>query len=145
MRGSQSASPDSSSAASGRSRRRFTVSEANRSLPLVRRIVTDIVGTHAQAIAVQSHIGRATPKEQGPLQSQLERLLERLEDFVDELTEVGCELKDYSVGLVDFTGRHKGRDVYLCWKLGEEQVAHWHELDAGAAGRKSIRTLREEE
>ena len=144
MRGSQSASPDS--VAARRPRRRFTVSEANRSLPLVRRIVTDIVDTHARAIAIQSRVGQPAPKdakEPPAVQAQLERLLERLEDFVDELTEVGCELKDYTVGLVDFTGRHQGRDVCLCWKLGEEQVGHWHELDAGAAGRKPIRTLRE--
>ena len=143
MRGSQSASPDS--AATPRPRRRFTLSEANRSLPLVRRIVTDIVDTHVKAVAVQAELGRAASKEQPALQADLEGLLERLEDFVDELTEVGCELKDYTTGLNDFTGRHKGHEVCLCWKLGEEQVGHWHELDAGAAGRKPVRTLREGE
>ena len=41
-------------------------------------------------------------------------------------------------GLVDFIGRHEGRDVYLCWKLGEERITHWHELNAGFAGRKPV-------
>ena len=47
------------------------------------------------------------------------------------------------MGLIDFTGRHKGRDVCLCWKLGEETVGYWHEMDAGFAGRQPIATLRE--
>ena len=134
-----------------RPKRRFTVAQANSTLPLVRRIVRDIVQTHADVIKVQAQLERHKGsnkehnKDQQALQGRLESCMEHLEDFVDELTEVGCELKDYTVGLVDFTGRHQGRDVCLCWKLGEEQVGHWHELDAGAAGRKPVRTLREGE
>ena len=82
-------------------------------------------------------------KPQQEVQARLELHLEHLEDFVDELTEVGCELKDYRMGLIDFTGRHKGRDVCLCWKLGEETVGYWHEINAGFAGRQPISTLRE--
>ena len=55
------------------------------------------------------------------------------------------ELKDYQTGLIDFIGRHEGRDVYLCWKLGEEQITHWHELNAGFAGRQPVETLKETE
>ena len=69
----------------------------------------------------------------------------RLEDYVNELTEVGCELKDYQVGLIDFTGHHKGHDVCLCWKLGEDEVGFWHEPEAGFAGRQPVATLRETE
>ncbi len=69
----------------------------------------------------------------------------KLEDFVDELSEIGCELKDYQTGLIDFVGRHEGRDVYLCWKLGEERITHWHEVDTGFAGRQSVSKLRENE
>lgn len=141
MWGPQSAPPEQSP--SPRSKRRFTLAEANRALPLVRRIVTDIVHAHAKAVAVQGRIGRANSREQEALQAELDSLLERLEDFVDELTEVGCELKDYNLGLIDFVGRHEGRDVYLCWKLGEEGVDHWHELDEGFAGRRPARSLRE--
>ena len=47
---------------------------------------------------------------------------ERGEELVDELNDVGVELKDYPSGLVDFVARHDGRDVYLCWKLGEERI-----------------------
>jgi len=67
-----------------------------------------------------------------------------LEDYVDELTDVGCELKDYQIGLIDFVGRHQRRDVYLCWKLGEERIGYWHEMNAGYAGRQPISTLQED-
>jgi DNA polymerase III alpha subunit len=54
-------------------------------------------------------------REQLALQSQLDATVNRLQDVMDELSDIGCELKDYKVGLIDFVGRHKGRDVYLCW------------------------------
>jgi len=76
------------------------------------------------------------------MQAQLDACMTKLEDFVDELSEIGCELKDYQMGLIDFVGRHDGRDVYLCWKLGEEKITHWHDLETGFAGRKPVSTLR---
>lgn len=144
MRNPQSTTPGSESSSTG-SRRRFTLAEANRALPLVERIVTDIVRTHAEAVGLQSRVGRVAPAEQPAARRDLDRHLERLEDYVDELTELGCDLKDYTVGLIDFTGRHQGRDVCLCWKLGETKVAHWHELDAGFAGRQPAASLSESE
>lgn len=125
-------------------RRRFTVEQANKSLPLVRRITTDIVRTHGQAVHIQQDIERSDAKKRSDLQSQLEQAMHRLEDLVDELAEVGCELKDYQSGLIDFTGRHRGHDVCLCWKLGEEKIAYWHEMDSGFAGRQPVSTLRED-
>ena len=123
-------------------RRRFTLAEANKSLPLVRRIVGDIVGTHAEAARLQQQLdGLSAAREQKPIQARLEAAMHRLEDYVDELSEVGCELKDYQSGLIDFTSRHQGRDICLCWKLGEEQIGFWHELDAGFAGRKPVSLL----
>jgi hypothetical protein len=129
-----------------RPRRRFTLSEANKSLPLVKRVVSDIVHTHAEASRLQQLIERnASKAEQSAIQDRLEQAMHRLEDYVDELAEIGCELKDYQMGLIDFTGRHMGRDVCLCWKLGEEKIAFWHELESGFAGRKPVSLLREGE
>ena len=124
--------------------RRFTLAQANSSLPLVRRIVADIVKTHALASSRRDAVEAATgTRETAIAQQALEMAIERLEDLVDELEDVGAELKDYQTGLIDFIGRHEGRDVYLCWKLGEESIGYWHELDAGFAGRKPIALLRE--
>jgi hypothetical protein len=127
-------------------KRRFTLAEANRSLPLVKRVVADIVRSHENAVALQAKLeDGVTGKERTKTQEELETLMDRLQGFVDELAEIGVELKDYSMGLVDFIGRHQARDVYLCWKLGEEQIAYWHELHTGFAGRKPVSQLDENE
>lgn len=126
-----------------RPRRRFTLEQANKSLPLVKRIVGDIVRTHTQAAKLQQEYERAGPRGQKPLLGPLEQMLHRLEDYVDELSEIGCELKDYQIGLIDFTGRYQGRDICLCWKLGEETITHWHELNSGFAGRKPVSLLQQ--
>ena len=128
--------------------RRFTLAEANSTLPLVKRIVSDIVKTHAKAKDLRKHLQALDAKaiQQPAAQQQqkdLERAVEQLQEFISELTAVGAELKDFETGLIDFVGRHENRDVYLCWRLGEESIAYWHELDAGFAGRKPVSTLKE--
>ena len=128
-----------------RPKRRFTVAQANSALPLVRRIVGDIVTTHGLILRLQAEMDKASGKEQAATQGRLDQSVGKLEDYVDELGEVGCELKDYQVGLIDFVGRHESRDVYLCWKLGEEKIGYWHEINAGYAGRQPIATLKETE
>ena len=57
---------------------------------------------------------------------------------VGEPEGIGCEVKDVQTGLVDFRAMRDGRAVYLCWRLGEEDIAFWHELDAGFAGRQPL-------
>ena len=128
-----------------RPRKRFSLEEANKSLSLVRRITADIVRTHGDAVRIQQDLERTDAKKRSDLQSQLEHAMHLLEDYVDELSEIGCELKDYQTGLIDFTGRHKGHDICLCWKLGEERIAYWHEMETGFAGRQPVSTLREKE
>lgn len=125
-------------------KKHFTLAMANKTLPLVRRIAEDIVHTHDSALELQAKtesIKDAT--KQTAAQRQLDTTMDRLQTLVGELTDVGCELKDYKTGLVDFLGRHQGRDVHLCWKLGEDKIGYWHELNEGFAGRKPISTFRE--
>jgi hypothetical protein len=128
-----------------RPKRRFSLAEANRTLPLVKRIVGDIVRTHGLVLKYQGELERlSSSKDPSSTQSRLDDAVNHLEDYVDELTDVGCELKDYQIGLIDFVGRHQHRDVYLCWKLGEERIGYWHEMNAGYAGRQPISTLKED-
>ncbi len=122
--------------------RHFTIEQANRSLPLVRRIVRDIVNAHERAMQLQGRLEELTANQStSPLQAQLDEAMEQLQAYVSELNDVGVELKDYEAGLIDFLARHQGRDVYLCWRLGEETIAYWHELHAGFAGRQPISTM----
>ena len=123
----------------------FTVEEANRTLPLVKRIVRDIVEGYPQ-FQRERESYREVALEPGPeLQRRLESLSEAIDDYGDrlrgllrELDQVGCVVKDYQEGLVDFHSLYHGRAILLCWKLDEERVGYWHELDAGFAGRQPI-------
>lgn len=64
--------------------------------------------------------------------------MERLEKEIQKLDEIGCVLKDMSIGLIDFPAVRLGTRVWLCWKLGEENLSFWHELHEGYAGRKPV-------
>jgi hypothetical protein len=127
-----------------RSTKRFKLAEANRALPLVKRIVGDIVKMHDQVTVLQATLAAAKQKDQPMKQKELDHAIELLQNYVDELHEVGCELKDYQTGLVDFLGRHRGHEVCLCWKLGEDHIAYWHEIQSGFAGRQPVSILEEE-
>jgi hypothetical protein len=128
-------------------KRRFSLQQANSTLPLVKRIVADIVQAHKNAATLQSQIElmAAGGKQRTNAERELETKLERLHGLIAELSGVGCEVKDFQIGLVDFIGRHQGRNICLCWKLGEEHIDFWHEADAGFAGRQPIATLDERE
>jgi hypothetical protein len=63
-----------------------------------------------------------------------------LSNYIDELRRLGVELKGAD-GLCDFYSIMDGREVFLCWRLGEPDVRFWHDLDAGFAGRRPLPTL----
>src|SRR6266851_1641085 len=120
----------------------FTVVEANAVLPLARSIVRDIAEL---ADSLQERYDRLTAEgdpagvQKEDWEQEMEQDQEKMRDYVQELQQLGIELKDFHAGLIDFPARMGNREVYLCWKLGELEVAHWHELDAGFAGRRKIR------
>ena len=64
--------------------------------------------------------------------------VKRMEQAVRQIDAWGVTLRDISTGLVDFPALANGRPIWLCWRLGEDEIAHWHELDAGIAGRKTL-------
>lgn len=128
-------------------RKYFTLAEANRTLPLVKRIVSDIVALHPQwrELVSQYELGAAQAKpEAGESAAQLELrtkindVAREIDRYLAELTQIGCVFKGFDQGLVDFLGKLEGRDIYWCWKVGEERIDHWHELDAGYAGRQPV-------
>lgn len=135
-----------------KSRKYFTVDEANRALPLVRAIVADIVELYSSVHDRRERLARIRQlpgsrnrnedsphgEELAQIEEEVERDIHRVEEFVDELRNLGVELKDPVIGLVDFWSRMDGRDVLLCWKLGEEEIGYWHELDAGFGGRQML-------
>ena len=64
--------------------------------------------------------------------------LMRLQSYLHKIQESGCVLKNLEEGLVDFPHLREGREVYLCWKYGEDDIRFWHEIDDGFAGRTPI-------
>jgi hypothetical protein len=123
----------------------FTVEEANRTLPLVSRIVRDIVDGYPQFQRERESYHALDLAPGAELQRRLESLTEAIDDYGDrlrsllrELDQVGCVVKDYQEGLVDFHSLYHGHPIALCWKLDEERVENWHELDSGFAGRQPI-------
>jgi len=66
----------------------------------------------------------------------------RMEQAVRQIDAWGVTLRDIGTGLVDFPALVNGRPIWLCWKLGEDEIANWHEMDAGIAGRKPLIELR---
>lgn len=130
-------------------RRVFTTAEANAALPLVRAIVSDLAQLSRDVIErrerfEQLKVRRASrghdvyDQELAQVEEELQRDAEQLQEYVNELVELGVEPKSGPEGLVDFPSYLDGRLVYLCWKLGESEVSHWHELDAGFRGRQPL-------
>jgi hypothetical protein len=62
----------------------------------------------------------------------------QLRDSMEAIEKLGCLLKDLDIGLADFPTLYRGREAYLCWKLGETAIRFWHGEDEGFAGRKPI-------
>ena len=133
-------------------RKFYTVEEANQTLPLVRAIVSDIVTLYRDVHERRERLtrmrqipgsenqdqGNVYSEEVGEIEKELEKDILRLESYVEELKELGAVLKDAVVGLIDFWTVIDGREAHLCWKLGEEEIGYWHELDAGFQGRQSL-------
>jgi len=130
----------------------FTVDEANRVLPLVRPIVADLLAVHAEwRLAVeQFELAIATdpgapvldepvePENALAARLQAEALALRIHELMTELAALGCTFKGFEGGLVDFLSLRDDRPVYLCWKHGESEVSHWHDIDGGFGGRHPI-------
>ena len=115
--------------------RYFTPEEARRTLPLVRKIVEDIVTTSRE-------IRLLTEDKDGVIESdpQVKKMVNDLNGFMSELEEIGCFYKDwnFSIGLVDFPAIIDGQEVFLCWRSDEDNIEYYHEIEAGYAGRKRI-------
>jgi len=123
----------------------FSLSEAERALPLVRRIVADIQAAYAELRTARDdlRLASAQPSESEGgalkgLRTAVDQDAERVRELIRELEAVGGHLKDFEKGLVDFYALLDDRLVYLCWRLGEDRITHWHEVNAGFGGRQPI-------
>lgn len=125
----------------------FSLEEAERTLPLVRRIVADLQAEYPfwrEAVGRFELVAGALRADEGETeelraaQAEVAMHAERISEYLGELESVGCLLKGFEAGQVDFYSLRGDRPVFLCWTLGEEHITHWHELEAGYAGRQPI-------
>ena len=127
----------------------FTVEEANRTLPLVGKIVEDLMREHKlwEDKVREFELATVGSSPEHPdaiaelLQVEAQRLATDIEGYIAELNDLGVICKGMGTGLVDFRGRIDGRNVFYCWKLGEASVLYWHDVDAGFVGRQRLHPL----
>ena len=130
--------------------RRFTLTEAQDLIPSVDRLLRKAVELKAGYADAERRfdsfqrrivmmgglvVDRTHVKE---ARTERDQSAASLRTVLQEVQELGCVVKDLDVGLVDFPTFFEGREVYLCWKLGEPAIAFWHGVDEGFAGRKAI-------
>jgi hypothetical protein len=129
--------------------RLFTVDQANATLPLVSAITADVVNLTRELVERGDRLdllkSRREPdvediysEELGEIENELHNDAARLREYVDELADLGVELKSAGMGLVDFPTIIDEQPAYLCWQLGEAEVLYWHSREGGYENRQPL-------
>jgi hypothetical protein len=120
----------------------YTPREANKALTVVRPMMKELMEIGGRIRTHQPEYWSVVQKSAGnggnPALSKLLPDFDRLDLLLHAIQDMGIEVKDLTIGLIDFVALHDGREVYLCWKYGEESVQCWHEIEAGFAGRQPL-------
>ena len=129
--------------------RLFTLEEANELVPWLEATFQRLVPAQEELTALQSRLlvlqrqrrsngASSSQSEVTQVQQEQDRLGQRFEESIREITNQGILVRDVARGLVDFPSIREGREVYLCWIGGEEQIEFWHETDRGFAHRQPL-------
>ncbi len=130
--------------------RHFTLQEAEELLPRIEQLIRTAVEAHSEAAGHEGALERVTSRitymggvEIDPADYAQRKLLKRsaevaLQQAAEEIHAAGVLIKDIEIGLIDFPALLGGREVLLCWKLGEPRIDHWHGVEEGFTGRKPI-------
>ena len=129
--------------------RLFTLEEANQLVPWLEATFQRLVPAQEELTALQSRLlvlqrqrssngASSSQSEVTQVQQEQDRLGQRFEESIREITNQGILVRDVARGLVDFPSIREGREVYLCWIGGEEQIEFWHETDRGFAHRQPL-------
>lgn len=126
----------------------FTLDEATALLPRLGEILSEMREKQPVLDRLRSELATMTRTASGnghlireelvKKRHEAQTLVERLNALLAEINGFGCELKGLGEGLIDFPAKREDRTVYLCWKLGEERIGYWHELDSGFAARQPL-------
>lgn len=120
----------------------FTLEEANALLDTLRPLVGRMLKVRQELLNLQPELEPVLRKALGNggslVASQAAVYFEELRELVERIQSSGVELKDINSGLLDFRSLREGREVYLCWRYGEDEIGFWHDIDAGFAGRQPL-------
>lgn len=126
----------------------FTVEEANQLIPVLRELIHQLKEKQGQAVHIEAQIdaleivsGSGNLNSKKEIESLVKKHQNVVTDFyetIDKIQEQGCLLKDVEMGLVDFYSLMDGKVVYLCWKLDEDKIDHWHEVGKGFMYRQPL-------
>jgi hypothetical protein len=125
----------------------FTLEEALALLPTVRQLMLEIQAAKRALDEASAQLDRLLGLTSGnghlaadvaAARRAVQVAGEALQHLIADLDSTGAELKGIEEGLVDFPSEREGRVVYLCWRLGEDTIAWWHELETGFAGRQPL-------
>jgi hypothetical protein len=120
----------------------FTVAEANALLPTLEPLMKQLLARRARASRLAQQMGHLLGDYRSNVGAAELSILTQdfvaIERMLEKIRAYGVVIKDVNAGLLDFLSQRNGRDVYLCWRYGEDRVAHYHELHTGFAGRQEI-------
>lgn len=123
----------------------FTLQQANEALKTIRPLMQEVQAIRNKILEKQPEAWPAIEKSVGNggnrALSSMVQDFEKLDALVHRILDTGVQIKDVNLGLLDFSALKDGREVYLCWQYGEEDITYWHETDAGFAGRQPIDTF----
>ena len=125
--------------------RYFTLQEANETLHLIRPLMEEIQAIRQAILKNKPEAWPAIEKSAGNggtrALSNMVKDFEKLDLLVHQIQDMDVLIKDINLGLLDFPALKDGREVYLCWQYGEGEIAFWHEVEAGWAGRQPIESF----
>jgi hypothetical protein len=120
----------------------FTLQQANEALKIVRPLMDEVQAIRQKILQKQPEAWPAIEKSAGNggnrALSNMVQDFEKLNILIHRIQDMDVLIKDVNLGLLDFPALKEGREVYLCWKYGEGDIAFWHEVEAGFAGRQPI-------
>jgi hypothetical protein len=130
--------------------KRFTLTEAQRLIPQMERLLRDAIERKAAYEDAEREIhtmqqrvmmmgGVSVDRDHvTALNQRREEAASQLRAAIEGVQEEGVQIKDLDVGLIDFPTLYRGAEVLLCWKLGERKIEYWHDTEEGFRGRKPI-------
>lgn len=131
--------------------RYYAIDEANAALPDVDRILTALRDQRSELVALRDRALMLTPDDGEPtamdaeemrlIRLKMQGLIDQMQAGVARLVEAEITLRDIPTGLIDFPALVNGRPIWLCWRLGEPEVGHWHSHDEGFGSRRPLAEL----